>query len=171
MRNLKRKQLGECFVDSVQRGKRSRSIKWSMIWVWFLLMAILITLLAIGWIVDLRVRYYQHLNKMAKIDSGLEGKASWDGMESCTNPKCQTANQEIFDEKQLTCAYWYADFDTILKVVNQDNGREVMCRVTDTGGFLKYGRIIDLSKRAFEELAPLSKGEINVKVYINNQLN
>ena len=36
--------------------------------------------------------------------------------------------------------------------------------VTDTGAFEKLGRVIDLSRGAFEELAPTSRGVIEVRV-------
>jgi rare lipoprotein A len=42
--------------------------------------------------------------------------------------------------------------------------RSVVVKITDTGGFGKYGRIIDLSKAAFAKLAPTSKGLIPVCV-------
>ena len=42
--------------------------------------------------------------------------------------------------------------------------RSVVVKITDTGGFGKYGRIIDLSKAAFAKLAPTSKGVIRVCV-------
>ena len=42
--------------------------------------------------------------------------------------------------------------------------RSVVVKITDTGGFGKYGRIIDLSKAAFAKLASTSKGVIRVCV-------
>jgi rare lipoprotein A len=42
--------------------------------------------------------------------------------------------------------------------------RSVVVKITDTGGFGKYGRIIDLSKASFRALAPLSRGVIPVCV-------
>jgi rare lipoprotein A len=42
--------------------------------------------------------------------------------------------------------------------------RSVVVKITDTGGFGKYGRIIDLSKASFKALAPLSRGVIPVCV-------
>ena len=38
--------------------------------------------------------------------------------------------------------------------------------VTDRGGFKKYNRIIDLSKKAFESIADLKKGIILVSVEV-----
>lgn len=42
--------------------------------------------------------------------------------------------------------------------------RSVGVKITDTGAFGKYGRIIDLSKASFKALAPLSRGVIPVCV-------
>lgn len=42
--------------------------------------------------------------------------------------------------------------------------RSVVVKITDRGGFAKYGRIIDLSKASFKALAPLSRGVIPVCV-------
>lgn len=42
--------------------------------------------------------------------------------------------------------------------------RSVLVTITDTGGFGKYGRIIDLSKAAFAKLAPTRQGIVHVCV-------
>lgn len=42
--------------------------------------------------------------------------------------------------------------------------RSVVVTITDTGGFHRYGRIIDLSKGAFAKLAPTREGIIRVCV-------
>jgi len=75
-----------------------------------------------------------------------------------------TANGERFNEDALTCASMEYKFNTILKVTNLENGKAVICRVNDRGGFKKYGRIIDLSKGAFAKIADLKQGIIHVKI-------
>lgn len=40
----------------------------------------------------------------------------------------------------------------------------IVVKITDTGAFHKYGRIIDLSAGSFAKLAPLAKGIIPVCV-------
>jgi len=40
--------------------------------------------------------------------------------------------------------------------------KHVDVTITDTGGFGKYGRILDLSKTAFAKLAPISQGLVKV---------
>lgn len=42
--------------------------------------------------------------------------------------------------------------------------RSIVVKITDTGGFGKYGRIIDLSKGAFAKLAPTRQGIAKVCV-------
>lgn len=49
------------------------------------------------------------------------------------------------------------------KVTNKDNGKTVVVQINDSGPYGK-GRIIDLDKVAFEKIASLGAGVINVKV-------
>ena len=76
-----------------------------------------------------------------------------------------TANGERFNENAFTCASMDFKFNTLLRVINIENGKSVIVRVNDRGNFKKkYGRIIDLSKGAFKSISPLSKGVIKVKI-------
>ena len=78
-----------------------------------------------------------------------------------------TANGERYNEDAFTCASMSHKFNTLLRVTNIENGKSIVVRVTDRGGFKKkYGRIIDLTPRAFKSLAPLSQGIIKVKVEV-----
>lgn len=56
-------------------------------------------------------------------------------------------------------------FGTKLKVTNTLNGETVMVEVRDRGPFIE-GRIIDLPKTAFEQIASLSSGVIPVTIEI-----
>lgn len=89
------------------------------------------------------------------------GKASWYGNHHHGR---KSADGSIFNEWGMTCASNTYKMGTRLKVTNLENGKAVTVRVTDTGGFTKLGRIIDLSKGAFQKLAPLSRGIIKVLV-------
>lgn len=78
-----------------------------------------------------------------------------------------TASGERFDENALTCAMRRRDWGTMFKVTNLANGKSVIVRLNDFGPNKKLhdkGRIIDLSKGAFEKISPLWVGVINVKV-------
>jgi rare lipoprotein A len=68
----------------------------------------------------------------------------------------------IYDMNKLTCASNTHKLGTRLKVTNLDNGKSVIVKVTDTGSFRKVS--IDLSKKAFERIAELDKGVINIKI-------
>ena len=72
-----------------------------------------------------------------------------------------TANGETFDMNAMTCAHLTLPFDTVLRVTNLDNNRQVTVRVNDRGPYVG-GRIIDLSKGAAEELGMLEAGIANV---------
>lgn len=72
----------------------------------------------------------------------LEGLASWYG------GKFQgrlTANGEVFDTNELTAAHKTLPFNSIVRVVNQSNGKSVEVRINDRGPFVE-GRVIDLSR-------------------------
>ena len=90
-----------------------------------------------------------------------EGIASYYTVESSSNI---TASGEEFTNEGLTCASMDYDFGTILKVTNINNNKSVIVKVTDRGGFKKYGRIIDLSKGSFEKIADLKLGLITVTI-------
>lgn len=92
------------------------------------------------------------------------GKASWYGQEFCRGNPCRTASGAWFNENAFTAAC--ADIfplGTRLIVSYEESSVEIVCN--DRGGFTQgYGRILDLSKAAFETLAPTSKGVIWVRV-------
>jgi len=94
------------------------------------------------------------------------GKASWYGQEYCDkhNPKCIMANGARFEEDKFTaaCSKKY-QLGKRLLVSYKENSVEVVC--TDRGSFKeKYGRVLDLSKAAFNSLAPTSKGILKVRI-------
>jgi len=80
----------------------------------------------------------------------------------------QTASGEIFDSRKLTAAMMSPGFDGrkpfMAKVTNTANGKSVVVKVNDTGGFNPLGRIIDLSHGAFSKISEVSAGVINVTV-------
>lgn len=81
-----------------------------------------------------------------------------------------TASGYIFSSKQLTCASNRYPFGTVLKVTNKDNDKSVIVVVTDRGSFTeKYGREIDLSRKAFKKIADTDEGLIKVDVEVINK--
>lgn len=94
------------------------------------------------------------------------GIASWYGNESIVSKyKGYTANGEKFNENKLTCAMPNKkDMNKWYKVTNIENGKSVIVWCNDIGNLKKYGRNIDLSKRAFSLLGNLKKGLLKVKI-------
>lgn len=74
-----------------------------------------------------------------------------------------TATGEPFHHDSLTAAHQTLPLGTKIMVVNLNNDRSVVVRVNDRGPFAK-DRILDLSRAAFKELAPLEKGVIRVGI-------
>ena len=92
-----------------------------------------------------------------------EGMASWySRTDPCINRF--TANGEVFDDQEATCASWDFPFGTYLKVTNIQDGRSVICRVNDRGPERSLDRVIDLTKSSFEKIADPDLGLIRVTV-------
>lgn len=76
----------------------------------------------------------------------------------------KTANGERYDPKQLTAAHRTLPFGTLVEVKRKD-GRSVRVRINDRGPFAKK-RIIDLSRKAAEELEMMREGVVSVTVTV-----
>jgi rare lipoprotein A len=64
----------------------------------------------------------------------------------------KTASGQIFDNQKYTAAHKKLPFGTKVRVTNEANDQSVMVTINDRGPFTK-GREIDLSKRAFRDIA------------------
>lgn len=98
----------------------------------------------------------------------LDGMASWYA-EFSPGIRPTTANMEQFNHNKMTCAMWGLPFGTMVEVTNLDNDQKIVVRINDRGPALKYvreGRIIDLTKAAFEKIADLKSGLANVRVRV-----
>jgi rare lipoprotein A len=84
----------------------------------------------------------------------LRGIATWYG--TVFNGR-KTANGETFDMYGMTACHPTLPFGSLVKVVNLNNKRSVVVRITDRG-YLSEGRIIDLSYGAAEKLAMTEAG-------------
>ena len=91
------------------------------------------------------------------------------GMEKDLTENLQQA--DIFTvQTSLTCASNTYPFGTVLKVTNKENKKSVVVVVTDRGSFTeKYGREIDLSRKAFDKIASSSEGLIKVDIKVVNK--
>ena len=81
----------------------------------------------------------------------------------------KTASGEIFDTyKELTAAHRTLPFNTMVRVTNKLNGREVDVRINDRGPFVD-GRVIDLSLRAAREIDLVGAGVAPVRLRVLKQ--
>ena len=77
----------------------------------------------------------------------------------------QTANGEVYDMNALTAAHINYPFETIIRVTNLSNNKSVVLRVNDRMPD-NNGRMIDLSRKAAEELDMLISGIAKVKIEV-----
>jgi len=81
----------------------------------------------------------------------------------------RTASGEIFDSyRGLTAAHRTLPFNTLVRVTNKTNGREVDVRINDRGPWVE-GRVIDLSVRAAREIGLVRAGVVPVKLKVLKQ--
>lgn len=90
------------------------------------------------------------------------GLASWYGPGFHRN---DTANGEQFNKYSMTAAHKTLPMPSIVRVTNLENGRSVKVRINDRGPFVK-GRIIDVSRRAAEQLGFKDNGVAKVRVQL-----
>lgn len=74
-----------------------------------------------------------------------------------------TANGEKFNQHALTAAHRKLPFGTKVKVTNKANGKSVVVRINDRGPFVQ-GRVIDLSKAAFQRIGNPKVGLLSVRI-------
>jgi rare lipoprotein A len=88
------------------------------------------------------------------------GIASWYGRDFHGRT---TSSGEVYDMNLMTAAHKTLPLPTWVEVTNLVNGRRIIVKVNDRGPFVD-GRVIDLSRRAAEELGILEAGTANVQV-------
>lgn len=75
------------------------------------------------------------------------------------------ANGAAFYNTSDSCAHRTLRFGTRLLITNTQTGATTTCVVRDRGPFIN-GRIIDLSKATFDDIALLSSGLVSVKIEV-----
>lgn len=75
----------------------------------------------------------------------------------------KTANGSVFSQSKLTAASNIHPLGSTLKVTNIKNNKSVEVKVIDRL-HKKYSHRIDLSKKAFKEIADLKEGLVKIKV-------
>lgn len=88
-----------------------------------------------------------------------KGAASWYG--SNFHGKA-TASGKRYDQNKMTAAHKTLPFGTRVKVINTQNKRSVIVKITDRGPFHK-GRIIDLSRSAARKLGIKGVARVSIK--------
>lgn len=86
--------------------------------------------------------------QVGRAPNSQEGKASW---------------YDHPGSDPLTAAHRTLPFGTIVTVTNLDNGKQVRVRINDRGPFIE-GRIIDLNRPAFTEIASPRQGILRVRI-------
>jgi rare lipoprotein A len=77
----------------------------------------------------------------------------------------RTSNGEVYDMNSLTAAHQDLPFNSIVRVTNIDNQKSVILRINDRG-WLKRGRIIDVSLEAAKRLSMVGSGTAKVRVEV-----
>jgi peptidoglycan lytic transglycosylase len=91
-----------------------------------------------------------------------KGTASWYGPGFHGR---KTASGEVYNMHALTAAHCTLPLDTLLKVTNLRNNREVIVRVNDRGPFVG-DRMLDLSKAAADHLGMVKDGIAPVRIAV-----
>lgn len=90
------------------------------------------------------------------------GTASWYGPDF---HGLLTANGETYNMNALTAAHRTLPFNTVVRVKNIDNGKSVVVRINDRGPYVG-DRVIDLSRKAAEEINMIGSGTAPVRLYL-----
>ncbi len=104
-------------------------------------------------------RYYP---TVVTVGETFNGRASWYGPDFHGK---KTSNGETYSMWQMTAAHKTLPMNTVVRVTNKNNGRSVVVRINDRGPFVNT-RIIDLSKKAANELDMIKTGTAPVRLEI-----
>ena len=97
-----------------------------------------------------------------EVGETMEGIASWYGPNFHGQ---KTSNGEIYSMYARTAAHKTLPMNTIVKVLNLENGKATIVRINDRGPFVEK-RIIDLSNTAAREIDMVKKGTAHVRLTI-----
>ncbi|WP_345978185.1 septal ring lytic transglycosylase RlpA family protein [Sulfurimonas sp. HSL3-7] len=104
-------------------------------------------------------RYYP---TKVRVGEKFTGISSWYGPDFDGKA---TSSGEIYDMHALTAAHKTLPMNTVVKVTNLDNGKNVVVRINDRGPFVGT-RIIDLSNRAAHAIDMVDKGTARVRLEV-----
>jgi rare lipoprotein A len=93
-----------------------------------------------------------------------QGVASWYGLPFHGR---KASDGEVFDMNTMVAAHRTLPFNTLVRVTNMNNGRQVEVRIIDRGPFVN-GRVIDLSFAAARAIDMIGSGIAPVRLEILN---
>jgi len=99
---------------------------------------------------------------VVNVGSEYDGVASWYGPDFHGK---KTSNGETYNMHALTAAHKTFPMNTVVKVENKKNGKNVIVRVNDRGPFVG-NRIIDLSKAAATDIGMIAEGTAPVRLTV-----
>ena len=102
------------------------------------------------------------------IKSVQHGKASWYSVR--TNYGTRTASGQRLSNGAATAAHKTLPMGTVVRVVNESNGKSEVVTINDRGPFVK-GRIIDVTIGAAERLGFVKRGVAAVRVEVLGKIN
>ncbi len=92
----------------------------------------------------------------------MTGMASWYGVPFHGR---RSSDGSRYNKEEFTAAHLTYPFGTLVKVTNLRNQKSCVVKITDRGPYA-HGRIIDLSKKAAEEIGMISSGVVKVKLEV-----
>lgn len=102
-------------------------------------------------------------NDAPNVAADQSGLATWYGGSFAGK---KTANGERFDPTKYTAAHRKLPFGTWVEVRRPETGRAVRVRINDRGPFGDERRIIDLSRKAAEDLDIIREGVSKVELRV-----
>lgn len=103
------------------------------------------------------------LAKAPNIAADQSGLATWYGAAFAGK---KTANGERFDPSRYTAAHRRLAFGTWVEVRRVDTGRTVRVRINDRGPWGDDRRVIDLSRKAAEDLDIVREGVARIELRV-----
>jgi rare lipoprotein A len=106
---------------------------------------------------------FANMAKAPNVAADQSGLATWYGGAFAGK---KTANGERFDPTKYTAAHRKLPFGTWVEVRRPDTGRTVRVRINDRGPWGDDRRVIDLSRKAAEELDIVREGVSRVELRV-----
>lgn len=101
-------------------------------------------------------------------ETSREGAIIGSGIASWYGPNFHgklTANGERYNMNDYTAAHKTLPFNTMVRVDNVENGKSVVVRINDRGPYID-NRIIDLSRKAAQEIDMIGSGTTSVRLMV-----